>query len=145
MFVRFIITFVLSCLYCWSTKMPDFPLGKPEIRWLLVLRGIGGTVGVFGFYCEFLSRPMLHIWPLLSAIDSRVATRLPRIPVRRRSHSPWLHLPNPHSLLLLHFPPRTIRQETARRRSNLIPRRRLDSPAWPAGDPPWQPRKHRHA
>jgi hypothetical protein len=30
-------------------KMPDFPFGKREIRWLLVRRGIRGTVGVSGF------------------------------------------------------------------------------------------------
>jgi hypothetical protein len=61
MFVRFGITLILSCIYCWYTSMPDFPFGKSEIRWLLVLRGIGGAVGVSGFYCEFLLQLMLYI------------------------------------------------------------------------------------
>lgn len=51
-FVRFGLTFVLSSLYMWYTSVPDFPFGKPELRGLLVLRGCGGFVGVFGFYCK---------------------------------------------------------------------------------------------
>jgi hypothetical protein len=37
------------------TSVPDFPLGKKEVRWLLVLRGLGGFVGIYGFYCKSLN------------------------------------------------------------------------------------------
>ena len=36
----------------WWTKIAHFPFGLPEVRWLLVARGIGGFFGVFGMYCE---------------------------------------------------------------------------------------------
>lgn len=51
-------------------EMPDFPFGKREIRWLLVLRGIGGTVGASGFYRRFSSFSILHVRFLLWAIIS---------------------------------------------------------------------------
>ncbi|KAF2430476.1 hypothetical protein EJ08DRAFT_670408 [Tothia fuscella] len=49
-FVRFGITLCLSTLYMYLNSIPDFPFGKREVRGLLVLRGLGGFVGVFGFY-----------------------------------------------------------------------------------------------
>ena len=39
-------------LYMWRTKVAEFPLGKPEVRVLLVARGLGGFFGVFGLYCK---------------------------------------------------------------------------------------------
>lgn len=35
----------------WYTDVPDFPFGKKEVRLVLVIRGLGGMVGVYGFYC----------------------------------------------------------------------------------------------
>ena len=52
LFARMSITVVLASLYRWYTKTPYFPLGKPEVRWLLVARGLGGFWGVFGMYCK---------------------------------------------------------------------------------------------
>lgn len=52
MLARSNITFFLSSLYMLYTAVPDFAFGKPEVGRLLVLRGLGGTVGVFGFNCE---------------------------------------------------------------------------------------------
>lgn len=46
------ITTTLSTSYMWWSKTPHFPFGLPEVRWLLVARGIGGFFGVFGMYCE---------------------------------------------------------------------------------------------
>ncbi|KAI9886867.1 MAG: hypothetical protein M1823_001303 [Watsoniomyces obsoletus] len=56
--VRMVITVVLSCAYMWYTKVPDYPLGKPEVRGLLVLRGFGGFFGVFGLYYSLLYLPI---------------------------------------------------------------------------------------
>jgi drug/metabolite transporter (DMT)-like permease len=53
LFARFSITAVLSLLYMWWRKVENAPLGPPEIRKWLVLRGCAGFCGVFGFYCEF--------------------------------------------------------------------------------------------
>lgn len=66
-------TLVLSTLYMWYTKVPDFPWGVKEIRWLLVLRGLAGFVGVFGFYYSVKYLPLgeavviSYLSPLLTA------------------------------------------------------------------------------
>ena len=52
LFARMAITTLLASGYMWWAKTPHFPLGLPEVRWLLVLRGIGGFFGVFGMYCK---------------------------------------------------------------------------------------------
>ena len=46
------ITVVLAAGYMWWKKTPDFPFGKPEVRLLLVARGVGGFLGVTGMYCK---------------------------------------------------------------------------------------------
>ncbi|KAL9082738.1 MAG: hypothetical protein Q9159_006198 [Coniocarpon cinnabarinum] len=50
LFVRMTITTTLATAYMWWTKIAHFPFGMPEVRWLLVARGIGGFFGVFGMY-----------------------------------------------------------------------------------------------
>ncbi|KGQ08105.1 putative membrane protein [Beauveria bassiana D1-5] len=50
-FVRMIFTASIGSAYMWYKKVPDFPLGPPGVRGLLVLRGMAGTVGIFGLYC----------------------------------------------------------------------------------------------
>ncbi|KAF2636246.1 hypothetical protein P280DRAFT_435399 [Massarina eburnea CBS 473.64] len=49
-FIRMSCTTILGVLYMWYHKTPDFPLGVPGIRHLLVLRGAAGFVGLFGLY-----------------------------------------------------------------------------------------------
>lgn len=51
-FVRMIVTAGIGSAYMWYKKVPDFPLGPPGVRGLLVLRGMAGTVGLFGLYCK---------------------------------------------------------------------------------------------
>jgi hypothetical protein len=42
LFARMSITVVLASAWMWYKKTPHFPLGKPEVRGLLVARGFGG-------------------------------------------------------------------------------------------------------
>ncbi|KAF2461260.1 hypothetical protein BDY21DRAFT_278912 [Lineolata rhizophorae] len=58
LFARMSITFILSTLYMWWTKTEDFPLGKKEVRSLLVARGLTGFFGVFGMYYSLLYLPL---------------------------------------------------------------------------------------
>lgn len=51
-FIRMISTSILCSIYCWYHSIPDFPFGKRGIRWLLVLRGSAGFLGLFGLYCK---------------------------------------------------------------------------------------------
>jgi hypothetical protein len=44
LFGRMSLTTVLSCLYMWYNKVPDFPLGPKGVRGVLVLRGLSGFV-----------------------------------------------------------------------------------------------------
>jgi hypothetical protein len=45
------ITALLSSAYLWYASVPE-PLGVRGIRGLLVLRGMGGFVGVYAIYCQ---------------------------------------------------------------------------------------------
>jgi len=47
LFARQGLTTICCCIYMWWTKVPDFPLGKKEVRWLLVARGVSGFFGIF--------------------------------------------------------------------------------------------------
>lgn len=51
-FVRMAVTAGIGSAYMWYKKVPDFPLGPPGVRGLLVLRGAAGTIGLFGLYCK---------------------------------------------------------------------------------------------
>ncbi|CZT12185.1 hypothetical protein WAI453_002998 [Rhynchosporium graminicola] len=55
------ITFVLSSLYMWWTKVPNFPLGDPKVRLWLFLRAF---FGFGGMYCLVYS---VHYLPLAEA------------------------------------------------------------------------------
>ncbi|KAK6189321.1 hypothetical protein LQW54_013384 [Pestalotiopsis sp. IQ-011] len=57
-FVRMLATAILGSLYMWIKKVPDFPLGNPQIRRLLVLRGFAGFIGLF---CSYYSLSYLNI------------------------------------------------------------------------------------
>ena len=51
-FVRMAVTSAIGSVYLWRKKVADFPLGPRGVRWLLVLRGLAGTMGLFGLYCK---------------------------------------------------------------------------------------------
>ncbi|KAI0844827.1 hypothetical protein F5Y00DRAFT_247775 [Daldinia vernicosa] len=57
-FVRMLATAILGSLYMWYKKIPDFPLGRRDIRGLLVLRGLAGFTGLF---CSYYSLSYLNI------------------------------------------------------------------------------------
>ncbi|KAI1465165.1 uncharacterized protein F4812DRAFT_462010 [Daldinia caldariorum] len=57
-FVRMLATAVLGSLCMWYKKVPDFPLGRRDIRGLLVLRGLTGFTGLF---CSYYSLSYLNI------------------------------------------------------------------------------------
>ncbi|KAJ6441925.1 Leucine-tRNA ligase, cytoplasmic [Purpureocillium lavendulum] len=49
----------MCCLsYMWWMKIPDFPIGKKEIRWLLVARGFTGFFGIFGMWYSMMYLPL---------------------------------------------------------------------------------------
>lgn len=58
-FARMSMTFLLSSLYMWWEKVPDFPLGKPSVRGWLILRALCGFFGLFCLYCK---NPMSFHW-----------------------------------------------------------------------------------
>lgn len=53
LFARMTVTFVLSSVYMWYTRVPYFPLGMKEVRQLLLFRGVAGFIGVYGLYCRY--------------------------------------------------------------------------------------------
>jgi drug/metabolite transporter (DMT)-like permease len=55
LFARQSITSLGCFFWMWYNAVPDAPLGpRGSVRWLLVLRGIGGFWGVFGMYCSLM-------------------------------------------------------------------------------------------
>ncbi len=59
LFVRQSITATICAAYGMYTKsIPDFPWGQRSIRWLLVVRGIFGFMGVFGLYFSLMYLPL---------------------------------------------------------------------------------------
>ncbi|KAI5240640.1 hypothetical protein E4T43_05890 [Aureobasidium subglaciale] len=53
-FARMSITALLSSIYMWYTKVPDFPLGAPSVRGWLILRALAGFFGLFCLYLHYL-------------------------------------------------------------------------------------------
>ncbi|KAG9663834.1 hypothetical protein KCU95_g19017, partial [Aureobasidium melanogenum] len=60
-FARMSITALLSTIYMWYTKVPDFSLGAPAVRGWLILRALAGF---FGLFCLYYS---VHYLPLAEA------------------------------------------------------------------------------
>ena len=58
LFARMGITLTLASAYMWYNKTPYFPFGMPEVRWLLIARGLAGFAGVFGMYYSLLYLPL---------------------------------------------------------------------------------------
>ncbi|KAA8908369.1 hypothetical protein FN846DRAFT_1011185 [Sphaerosporella brunnea] len=55
---RMTAAFVVCLLIGWLKKVPHFPLGRRDLRGLLCLRGLGGFVGVVGFYHALEALPL---------------------------------------------------------------------------------------
>ncbi|KAH0254579.1 hypothetical protein KCU91_g17932, partial [Aureobasidium melanogenum] len=60
-FARMSVTALLSTIYMWYTKVPDFSLGAPAVRGWLILRALAGF---FGLFCLYYS---VHYLPLAEA------------------------------------------------------------------------------
>ncbi|QDS76577.1 hypothetical protein FKW77_007055 [Venturia effusa] len=58
LFARMGITVILATLYMWWKGIPHFLLGEPEVRGLLVARGLTGFFGVFGMYFSLQYLPL---------------------------------------------------------------------------------------
>ncbi|KAI8934375.1 hypothetical protein NX059_009111 [Plenodomus lindquistii] len=58
LFARMAITVLCSSYYMWYKKTEHFPFGMPEVRSLLVARGLLGFFGVFGMYYSLLYLPL---------------------------------------------------------------------------------------
>ncbi|GAB1313582.1 Integral membrane protein DUF6 [Madurella fahalii] len=58
LFVRMSSTTILSCLYMWWYKVPDFPLGPKEVRGVLILRGVSGFFGIYGMWYSMMYLPL---------------------------------------------------------------------------------------
>lgn len=58
LFARMSITLLFSFMYLYWASVPHAPLGKREVRALLVARGLGGFFGVFGFYYSLRYLPL---------------------------------------------------------------------------------------
>ncbi|KAM7194896.1 hypothetical protein V8F20_007761 [Naviculisporaceae sp. PSN 640] len=58
LFFRMSITTVCSCIYMYFTKVPHFPLGAKEVRWLLVIRGVTGFFGIFPLWLSLMYLPL---------------------------------------------------------------------------------------
>ncbi|RKF77805.1 putative membrane protein [Golovinomyces cichoracearum] len=69
-FARMSVTFVLSSMYLWWKQIPDFPLGNPSVRLLLILRALFGFGGLFCLYYS------VHYLPLAEATIFRFLTPL---------------------------------------------------------------------
>lgn len=53
LFARMSLTTIFCCIWMWWKKVPDFPFGAKEVRWLLVARGLSGFFGIYGMYCKY--------------------------------------------------------------------------------------------
>ncbi|RGP62690.1 hypothetical protein FSPOR_9077 [Fusarium sporotrichioides] len=82
-FVRMLATALIGSFYMWREKVPDFPLGPREVRGLLVLRGMAGSVGLFGLYYSLSyldvsdATVITFLVPTLTAFIAWVALREP--------------------------------------------------------------------
>ncbi|PNY26637.1 membrane protein [Tolypocladium capitatum] len=52
------LTVVFCLAYMWWMKIPDFPFGKREVRWLLVVRGCAGFFAIFGMWYSMMYLPL---------------------------------------------------------------------------------------
>ncbi|CAF3560843.1 unnamed protein product [Fusarium graminearum] len=82
-FVRMLATALIGSFYMWREKVSDFPLGPRNVRGLLVLRGMAGSVGLFGLYYSLSyldvsdATVITFLVPTLTAFIAWVALREP--------------------------------------------------------------------
>ncbi|KAM0545997.1 hypothetical protein ACHAPJ_011109 [Fusarium lateritium] len=82
-FVRMLATALIGSIYMWYKKVPHFPLGPPEVRGLLIIRGMAGSAGLFGLYYSLSyldisdATVITFLVPTLTAFISWVALREP--------------------------------------------------------------------
>ncbi|KAK3392366.1 hypothetical protein B0T20DRAFT_360928 [Sordaria brevicollis] len=83
LFARMSLTSLLSLLYMHYTRVPHAPWGRPEVRWLLVLRGVTGFFGIFPLWYSMLYLPIAEatvitfLAPSLSGYLSHLLLRDP--------------------------------------------------------------------
>ncbi|KAK0389705.1 hypothetical protein NLU13_3278 [Sarocladium strictum] len=56
--IRQALTSLACSLYMFLRRTPDFPLGKPELRPLLILRGVSGFFGIYGMWFSMMYLPL---------------------------------------------------------------------------------------
>ncbi|RFN48819.1 hypothetical protein FIE12Z_6874 [Fusarium flagelliforme] len=82
-FVRMLATTIIGSFYMWREKVPNIPLGPREVRGLLFLRGMAGSVGLFGLYYSLSyldvsdATVITFLVPTLTAFIAWVALREP--------------------------------------------------------------------
>jgi hypothetical protein len=64
-FARMSITALLSTVYMWYNKVPDFPLGAPAVRGWLILRALAGFFGLFCLYCKTCHVSSISLYKIL--------------------------------------------------------------------------------
>lgn len=58
LFARMSLTTLFSCVYMYKVGVPGFPFGPPELRWLLIARGISGFFGIYGMWYSMMYLPL---------------------------------------------------------------------------------------
>lgn len=59
MFARMTITLVGCLAWMWWNSVEHAPFGRKDVRWLLVMRGFGGLVGIYGLYSQHTGLPTI--------------------------------------------------------------------------------------
>ncbi|KAK2589511.1 hypothetical protein QQS21_012811 [Conoideocrella luteorostrata] len=52
------VTSICCMFYMWQMKIPEFPFGAKQIRWLLLVRGCTGFFGIFGIWWSMMYLPL---------------------------------------------------------------------------------------
>lgn len=52
LFARMSITLIGCLMWMWWNSVEHAPFGRKDVRWLLIARGMGGLVGVYGLYSQ---------------------------------------------------------------------------------------------
>lgn len=58
LFARMSITLIGCLAWMWWNSVEHAPFGRKDVRWLLVARGLGGLVGVYGLYSKHTNLPL---------------------------------------------------------------------------------------
>jgi hypothetical protein len=117
LFARMSITVVLASAWMYYKKTPHFPLGKPEVRWLLAARGFGGFFGTLRH--KRLSDLSLTFLQHRRLRDVLLIT----IPPTRRLHSPYILGSRSRMLGVLDLDQGTFHPDRTNRHRHIIHRR----------------------